>query len=125
MSFQRFWKYFTADRSSAQRQRPTRRVSQCEPLEARCLLAGDAGGLTLEVVPIELAVEVATTDPEVRYWAVDRLTHHYPEQCCDRVAQHLLDEHELASGYYDHGMVRVLVSRQGIWEEESASRWSE
>jgi hypothetical protein len=37
----------------------------------------------------------------------------------------ILREEDLSSGYYDHGMVRILVGRQGIWEEESVSRWSE
>jgi hypothetical protein len=34
-------------------------------------------------------------DPEVRYWAVDRLIRHYPTECSDAVAGLLFDEHDL------------------------------
>jgi hypothetical protein len=37
----------------------------------------------------------------------------------------ILRETDLASGYYDHGMVRILAGREGIWVEESVSHWSE
>lgn len=33
-------------------------------------------------------------DPEVRYWAIDRLIRHYPAECCDAVAGFLLDDHD-------------------------------
>jgi len=33
-------------------------------------------------------------DPEVRYWAVDRLVRHFPGECCDAIADLLLDDHE-------------------------------
>lgn len=33
-------------------------------------------------------------DSEVRYWAIDRLIRHYPEECCDAIAGFLLDDHE-------------------------------
>ncbi len=33
-------------------------------------------------------------DPEVRYWAVDRLIRHFPEVCADAVAPFLLDDHD-------------------------------
>src|SRR5512136_1356396 len=33
-------------------------------------------------------------DPEVRYWAVDRLIRHFPEDCPDAVAPFLLDDHD-------------------------------
>jgi hypothetical protein len=33
-------------------------------------------------------------DPEVRYWAIDRLIRHYPAECCDAVQAFLLDDHE-------------------------------
>lgn len=34
-------------------------------------------------------------DPEVRYWAVDRLIRHFPAACCDSIARLLLDDHEV------------------------------
>jgi hypothetical protein len=34
-------------------------------------------------------------DPEVRYWAADRLIRHYPSVCCDTVAGLLFDDHDL------------------------------
>jgi hypothetical protein len=34
-------------------------------------------------------------DPEVRYWAADRLIRHHPSDCCDAVAGLLFDEHDL------------------------------
>jgi HEAT repeat protein len=34
-------------------------------------------------------------DPEVRYWAIDRLVRHYPDACCDAIAGFLLDDHEV------------------------------
>jgi len=34
-------------------------------------------------------------DPEVRYWATDRLIRHHPSACCDAVAALLFDEHDL------------------------------
>ena len=33
-------------------------------------------------------------DPEVRHWAIDRLIRHYPNRCCDVIADYLLDDHE-------------------------------
>lgn len=33
-------------------------------------------------------------DPEVRFWAVDRLIRHFPEECCDAIAGFLLDDHD-------------------------------
>ena len=33
-------------------------------------------------------------DPEVRYWAIERLIRHFPEECCDKIAGFLLDDHE-------------------------------
>ncbi len=33
-------------------------------------------------------------DPEVRYWAIDRLIRHFPSECCDAIAGFLLDDHE-------------------------------
>ena len=33
-------------------------------------------------------------EPEVRFWAVDRLIRHYPVDCSDTVAEFLLDEHD-------------------------------
>jgi len=37
-------------------------------------------------------------DSEVRFWAIDRLIRHYPDECCDAVAGFLLDDHELTPG---------------------------
>jgi HEAT repeat protein len=34
-------------------------------------------------------------DPEVRYWAADRLIRHHPSACCDAIAGLLFDEHDL------------------------------
>lgn len=34
-------------------------------------------------------------DPEVRSWAVDRLIRHFPAECCDAIANLLLDEHDV------------------------------
>jgi HEAT repeat protein len=34
-------------------------------------------------------------DPEVRFWAIDRLVRHYPDACCDPISGFLLDDHEL------------------------------
>jgi hypothetical protein len=50
-------------------------------------------------------------DPEVRYWAVDRLIRHYPEDCCDAISGYLLDEHEatpsaVARHLGEHGAAR-------------------
>lgn len=47
-------------------------------------------------------------DAEVRFWAVDRLTRHFPKKCCDAIAEHLLDDHEatpplVARHLADHG----------------------
>jgi hypothetical protein len=33
-------------------------------------------------------------DPEVRYWAIDRLIRHYPETCADAVSGFVLDDHD-------------------------------
>ncbi len=50
-------------------------------------------------------------DPEVRFWAVDRLIRHYPEDCCDAVAESLMDDHEVtptavARHLGEHGSAR-------------------
>jgi hypothetical protein len=36
-----------------------------------------------------------TEEPEVRFWAVDRLVRHYPNECSDAVADFLLDDHDV------------------------------
>lgn len=33
-------------------------------------------------------------DPEVRYWAIDRLIRHFPEDCPDAIAGFVLDDHD-------------------------------
>ena len=33
-------------------------------------------------------------DAEVRYWAIDRLIRHFPEECCDAVAGFVMDDHD-------------------------------
>jgi len=38
---------------------------------------------------------VKSGDPEVRYWAVDRLVRHFPTRCSNAVADLLLDDHDL------------------------------
>ena len=42
----------------------------------------------------ELVRHVRNDDPEVRYWAIDRLTRHFPEACCDAIQGFLLDDHD-------------------------------
>jgi hypothetical protein len=37
-------------------------------------------------------------DPEVRYWAVDRLVRHFPAECPDAIAPLLLDDHDATPG---------------------------
>lgn len=37
-------------------------------------------------------------DPEVRFWAIDRLVRHYPDACCDAIAGFVLDDHEVTPG---------------------------
>ncbi len=41
---------------------------------------------------------VQSEDAEVRFWAVERLVRHYPDQCCDRIADLVLDDHEATPG---------------------------
>jgi hypothetical protein len=43
----------------------------------------------------ELQRFIRFEDPEVRYWAADRLARHYPEQAADTLAPYLFDEHDL------------------------------
>jgi hypothetical protein len=43
----------------------------------------------------ELARFLRYEDPEVRYWAADRLARHAPEQATDHLAPYLFDEHEV------------------------------
>ena len=33
-------------------------------------------------------------DPEVRYWAIDRLIRHFPAECCDAISGFVLDDHD-------------------------------
>jgi hypothetical protein len=42
----------------------------------------------------ELARFTKWEDPEVRYWAIDRLVRHFPETCCDVVQGFVLDDHD-------------------------------
>ena len=42
----------------------------------------------------DLAGITKSDDKEVRYWAVDRLVRHFPAECCDAIAEFLLDEHD-------------------------------
>ena len=43
----------------------------------------------------DLVRMVKSEDPEVRYWAVDRLVRHFPARSADAVADLLLDDHDL------------------------------
>lgn len=43
----------------------------------------------------ELARFLRYEDPEVRYWAADRLVRHYPEAATELLAPYLFDEHDL------------------------------
>jgi len=42
----------------------------------------------------ELVAFTTAEDPEVRYWATDRLIRHFPGECCDAIAELLLDDHD-------------------------------
>ena len=42
----------------------------------------------------ELVRITKSDDKEVRFWAVDRLVRHFPTECCDAIAEFLLDEHD-------------------------------
>lgn len=42
----------------------------------------------------ELARYTKYEDPEVRYWAIDRLIRHFPEECPDTIQGFVLDDHE-------------------------------
>lgn len=42
----------------------------------------------------ELARFTKWEDPEVRYWAIDRLIRHFPAECCDTIQGFLLDDHD-------------------------------
>ncbi len=42
----------------------------------------------------ELSRLTKSEDPEVRYWAIDRLIRHFPTECCNAIAPFLLDEHD-------------------------------
>jgi HEAT repeat protein len=42
----------------------------------------------------ELTELSRSEDKEVRYWAVDRLVRYFPEECCDAIAEFLLDDHD-------------------------------
>src|SRR4030095_5241988 len=46
----------------------------------------------------ELLRYVQSDDAEVRFWAVERLVRHYPTECCDRIADLVLDDHEATPG---------------------------
>jgi len=59
----------------------------------------------------ELERLTKSEDPEVRYWAVDRLIRHFPADCCDAIAPFLLDEHDatpqaVARHLGEHGAAR-------------------
>jgi hypothetical protein len=56
----------------------------------------------------ELARFLRFEDPEVRYWAADRLVRHYPEEAADLLAPYLFDEHEMTPE-----LVAVHVGRHG------------
>jgi HEAT repeat protein len=50
-------------------------------------------------------------DADVRFWAVDRLVRHFPGECCDAIAEFLLDEHDATPGVVarhlgEHGQAR-------------------
>lgn len=42
----------------------------------------------------ELVEFLQADDPEVRYWAIDRLVRHFPDECADEISEFLLDDHE-------------------------------
>jgi hypothetical protein len=42
----------------------------------------------------ELCHFTKSDEPEVRYWAIDRLVRHFPSSCCDAIAGLLLDDHD-------------------------------
>ena len=50
-------------------------------------------------------------DPEVRFWAVDRLIRHFPEECCDDIEKFVMEEHDVtpervARHLGEHGAAR-------------------
>ena len=50
-------------------------------------------------------------DPEVRFWAVDRLIRHFPEDCCDDIEKFVLEDHDVtpervARHLGEHGATR-------------------
>ncbi|HKQ63338.1 MAG TPA: hypothetical protein VJS92_18760 [Candidatus Polarisedimenticolaceae bacterium] len=59
----------------------------------------------------ELSRLSKSEDPEVRYWAVDRMVRHFPADCCDAIAPFLLDDHDttpttVARHLGEHGSAR-------------------
>jgi hypothetical protein len=42
----------------------------------------------------DLKRQARSQDAEARYWAVDRLIHHFPAESSDAIAELLLDDHE-------------------------------
>jgi hypothetical protein len=59
----------------------------------------------------ELVRFTEAKDSEVRYWAVDRLIRHYPDECCEAIAELLFDEHDatpvaVARHLGEHGSAR-------------------
>lgn len=68
----------------------------------------------------ELVGFTKADDPEVRYWAVDRLVRHMPAECCDAIAPLLLDEHEatptvVARHLGEHGSAKhVAILTRGF-----------
>ena len=42
----------------------------------------------------ELVRYVRSEDAEVRFWAIDRLVRHFPDDCCDAIQDFLLDDHD-------------------------------
>lgn len=42
----------------------------------------------------ELVESTRSEEPEVRFWAIDRLVRHYPTECADAIQGFLLDDHD-------------------------------
>lgn len=74
----------------------------------------------------QLARYTRFEDPEVRYWAADRLTHLYPDSASDAVASLLFDDHDstpflVASHLGEHGSLSHAPALVGGFRKTSGA----